>query len=171
MSINNIHLVPQQMAQFYRRGLVIIPEKTMESPSLNVAPPVKILGNFSRKILILVRYPNEVHLPEEQLNFLTNILQACKLSLDEVGILNIAQHTGLTYTRIMSELSPACQLWLGITSPAIEAPFRLEELELQTIDQIQFISSPPLEAMNQQSDTAKSIKGRLWLNLKIMFQL
>ena len=171
MSINNIHLAPQQMAQFYRRGLVIIPEKTTETPSLNQVPPVKILGNFSRKILIIVRYPSEVHLPEEQLNFLTNILQACKLSLDEVGILNIAQHAGLTYSRIVSELAPSCQIWLGITSPALEAPFRLEELELETINHTLFISSPPLEAMTQQSDAAKAIKGRLWLNLKKMFQL
>ena len=51
------------------------------SQELNNTESWKSLGNNQKNILIVVNYGNAVHLPDEELSFLTSMLAACKLSL------------------------------------------------------------------------------------------
>ena len=44
-------------------------------------PPYKILGNHNRKITILVNAPGSPFLPDNQLSFLTKILEACRMNV------------------------------------------------------------------------------------------
>lgn len=133
--------------------------------------PVKYLGNFSKKILLLVNYPGLANLPDEQLSFLTTILNACKLSVNDVGILNMAQHPGITFERLQEELNPVCFILFGLQTTDIKAPLRIPDFQVQPLGNISLLSSPALDKMNVPGEEGKQLKGQLWLSLKKIFNI
>ncbi len=52
----------------------------------------------------MVNYDNAVHLPDEELNFLTNMLAACKLSLGDVAIVNKYNYKETSYKDFLQNL-------------------------------------------------------------------
>jgi len=53
--------------------------------------PIKYLGDHLKKIIVLVHDNNAVHLNETDLGLLSSILNACKLTLADIALINIAQ--------------------------------------------------------------------------------
>src|SRR5690242_1891444 len=100
MGLNDIELSPAILAAMYKSLLVesepdelkqFEPPKNPAPPAPSVeqsAPTWKQLGNNQKQILIVVRYEDSPILPDTALNLLTNMLNACKLSLDDVAIVN-----------------------------------------------------------------------------------
>ena len=86
MNLNNISLTPQQVADLYTNVLI-------ESESIAVPEKENIafLGNNKKNIVVLVNYTDVPFLPDEQLNFLMNILGACHLTLADVAIVKIGR--------------------------------------------------------------------------------
>src|SRR4051812_39183868 len=104
MSLNNIQLNPSLLADMYRTSLVET-NQNLRSNEKKYAPAAietvakdtkavrwKYLGEYKKNILIIVRYDGLPYLPDQQLNFLTSVLGACKLNLADVAIFNTA-HT------------------------------------------------------------------------------
>src|SRR5258708_28485044 len=73
---------------------------------LETTTPYKVLGNHGRKVTILVNAPGSPLLPDNQLNFLTKILEACLLNIGHVPIPN---HTSasLTIPALRTHLQPS----------------------------------------------------------------
>src|SRR5688500_6616375 len=69
-----------------------VPEKIIEVPPVKAAEPAayKILGNNKKQITVVVNCPNDVFVPEADLQFLTKMLGACKLNMADVAIVNHA---------------------------------------------------------------------------------
>ena len=109
MSLNNIQLNPSLLADMYRTSLVetkenVRPEeKKHKSAAIETdakdtkAASWKYLGEYKKNILIIVRYKGVPYLPDEQLNFLTSVLSACKLNLGEVAVFNTANAPSALY--------------------------------------------------------------------------
>src|ERR1051325_8994896 len=96
MSLNNISLVPFVVGSLYSTVLVETgtDEVIVKSPA---AEPVqeskwKSLGNNRQQVLIVVNHTDRVHLPDEELGFLTTIVSACKMDLGDVAIVNTNNH-------------------------------------------------------------------------------
>ena len=103
MGLNDLNLSPNILAALYPSSLVNM-DKTDAVPQPQPIQPTaaeltaepksikamdwKYLGNNQKNILIVVNYDNAVHLPDEELNFLTNMLTACKLNLGDVPVLD-----------------------------------------------------------------------------------
>src|SRR5581483_7571973 len=98
MGLNKIDLPGIVIAELYKNDLLeeLSSEKGDKEKGLKYrresvgSPSVPHLGKNLKHITILVHYPSDVYLPEEQLNFLSNILKACGLNIGDIAIVNTA---------------------------------------------------------------------------------
>lgn len=197
MSINNIDFSARQLAGLYTKNLVILekgdgvlkkrdqiiepnlsPAGTISGPLNKTAKAepgrsslttIPHLGGFNKKVLIIAEYQQESIIPADALQFLTSILTACKLGLEDVAIYNLHQQPDLQYDQIMETLQPKVVLLLGVDFLAIDAPFKIPEFQVMKYNHAQFVTAPTLEAMNKPTDDAKVLKSKLWANLKNIF--
>ena len=94
MSLNNIQLPGFLIEEWYSDKLIVSPAATSTLPAKGTRSPApfKSLGNNRRHITILVHAPGSPFLPDNQLAFLTKILEACRMTLADVAIVNNAAH-------------------------------------------------------------------------------
>lgn len=133
--------------------------------------PEKIfLGDNKKNITILVKENNAVYLNDESLNFLSNILGACKLNLGDVAIVN-HQTEPMLYPLLKEQLSPNFLLLFDVSPTEINLPFTIPFYQVQAYNNCSFLTAPSLQNMLGTSQEAKLEKSKLWLSLKKMFGL
>lgn len=177
MSLNNIQLNPSLLADMYRTSLVeanenLRPEEQTYAPAAieTVAKDTnavswKYLGEFKKNILIVVRYNGVPYLPDEQLNFLTSVLSACKLNLADVAIFNTANAPSALYKELQEKFKSNFTILLGLTPEEFEMPLSFPEFQVQSFNNCTFLYAPVLEVL----ETDKVLKSKLWVCLKKMF--
>lgn len=170
MSLNNIKLPGIVIAELYKNDLLETPGKgdqetiTVEKDKTT---PVQYLGKNKKNITILVHYPSDVYLPEEQLTFLSNILQACGLSIGDIAIVNTAMRT-TDVTTILTELETS-KLLVFRNIPLLNIPG--EPFTITKTGNVAILTAPTLETMNSNSEESKLFKTKLWICLKQLFNL
>ncbi len=173
------------LADLYRNSLVVpdgtalrehtlpkdIKSSTSQVPALE-KPSRKqwYLGDNGKQIVIIVNDPDAVFLNDESLQFLSNILAACKLNLGDVAIVNTCQEPFL-FSFIKEKLSPRYVLVFQVSLQQLQLPFTVPYYQVQQFDQCQFLTAPSLQTMLGNDADAKLKKSRLWLSLKKMFNL
>ncbi len=166
MSLDNIQLPPILLEQLFNKSLVAIEIKQMVKAAASFKP-VNILGENKKAILILVNYNESVFLPEDELKFLIGILSACKLTLEDAGIVNIAKSKQLNYQIIEKEISCINLLMFGVLPKAIELPLDFPYYQLQNYNNHTYLSAPSLTELMKD----KIEKGKLWTSLKQLFSI
>jgi len=134
------------------------------------AAPYKTLGNHRRKITILVNAPGSPFLPDNQLSFLTKILEACRLNMGDVAIVNHAS-APVNITDLRAQLQPSVILLFGLEPTTIRLPINFPVFKLQPYDQCTYLSAPGLDLLVKTSDESKLLKSKLWLCLKSLFEV
>ena len=176
MPLNNIHLTPGLLSGMFKNTLVEIDEihergkKISDSPVDNketeaVAGGWKYLGDYKKNILLVVHYPTTIHLPDEQLNFITSFLAPCKLSLGDVAILNIANSPSGLYKDVQGHFNSKVTVLFGLTPAAFSMPVNFPEFQVQAINNCTFLNTPSLEEL----ETDKVLKSKLWVCLRRIF--
>ena len=168
MSLNNIQLSAGAIQDLYKRALVLsadAQEKKVEIPSSTIS--FNTLGNNQQKILILVDNDETLYLPDEQLNFLMGILTACKLTMQDVAILNIQKNKDVSYTNLATALKAFIVLLFGVETSKIALPLQFPFYQIQAYNNQTYLSAPSLTVL--QNDKAE--KTKLWLCLKQLFSL
>jgi len=190
MPLNNIQLHPFLLADLYRNSLIETGEvSNAQETDLNdpvqektvvkkidslirdpMAPDSyenrwKYLGDYKKNILFIVRYTNATYLPDEQLNFLTSILGACKLSLGDIAILNLATLPAGVYKTISEQFKSRVTVLFGITPTDFAMPVNFPEFQVQALNNCTFLHTPVLE----QLETDKVLKSKLWVCLRRIF--
>lgn len=125
------------------------------------------LGGNSKNILIVINYNDVVYLPDEELEFLTSILKACKLSLDNVAIVNINNNPGEGYKEYAKEYRSKVVLLFGVDPVSFDLPVSFPEFQVQSFNNNTFLYSPTL----QECRTNKLLKSKLWVCLQRIFGL
>lgn len=166
MSLDNIQLPPTAIKGLFRKSLVDLKtgkpvEKKTPSASLN------ILGKNNKGILVVVNNRDAAFLEDEELNFLLGILSACKLNMDDAGILNISKHTGVDYKKISAELNADIILLFGVPANDIQLPLSFPDYQIQRYNNQTYLSAPLLSSL--QHDKAE--KTKLWNCLKQIFSI
>ncbi len=161
------------IADLYRNNLVILEDevKKQAKPEKKLIPTAErqwYLGNNDKKIIILVNEKEAVYLPDASLQFLSSILNACKLNLGDVAIVNF-QNDPVSYQFLKEQLLPKHVLLFGITAKKLLLPFMIPDYQVQKHDNCSFLQAPALETMQGDSQDAKLEKSKLWLSLKKMF--
>ena len=152
---------------------VITSPPVIPSPAKAPAPPAtgyKFLGNNRRKITILVQSPNTAFLPDDQLTFLTKILEACQMNIGDVAIVNHA-HTPVVITELRQQLQSSIILLFGVDPIAIRLPIRFPVFKTQAYDSCTYLSAPALEELVPATHEGKLLKSKLWVCLKTLFNV
>ncbi len=159
MSLNNISLPARLIADLYPSSLI---EKV--SPA-DIPEAIKFLGNNKKNILVLVSKGNIAFIEDHELNFLSSILGACKLSLADVAIVNLNSLNFLDYRTIINQLQSKTVVMFDVASEAIDLPFNFPYFQLQQFDQCTYLCAPGLKTIA----TDKTLKTQLWGCLKNLF--
>ena|GEM_PF-155040 len=137
----------------------------------NTAPAVyKYLGNNRRHITIVVQSPGIAFLPDDQLNFLGKMLEACKMNMGDVAIVNHATHP-TQIAALKQQLQPAFLLLFGLGPVDIKLPMNFPVFTIHNYDQCTYLSSPSLDQLLLPGDEGKLLKSRLWVSLKNLFEI
>jgi hypothetical protein len=131
-------------------------------------PPYKILGNNKKQITVVVNCPNDVFVPEADLQFLTKMLGACKLNMADVAIVNHAV-AAVHIDRLKVQLQPKFLLLFGVEPDQIHLPINFPSFKEQPYAGTTYVFTPGLEKLNLETDEAKLLKRKLWDCLKRMF--
>ncbi|MEJ7768620.1 MAG: hypothetical protein WKF89_12460 [Chitinophagaceae bacterium] len=176
MSFSNIRLPDEMIAAIYGSSLVLVPSTRHESRvedipvKISDPPTLSYLGNNEKNTAILVYYPQEVYLPDEQLDFLSVILKACKLNVEDIAIVNTA-HSTEKITDLVITLKLKTVLIFGEEATKMVGHQGLMKFVLQSTDGVSFICSPALEDLNIENPEGKLHKRKLWDCLKQLFNV
>lgn len=180
MGLNDLHLSPNVLAALYPSSL-INPGKThvisqpqlikpiaaeiIKEPETIIETNWKYLGNNQKNILIIVNYDNAVHLPDEELGFLTNMLAACKLSLGDAAIVNRNNYKETGYKDFLGEFKSKIVFLFGVEPVAFGLPVSFPYFQVQLVANCTFLYTPALE--DQRKDAL--LKSKLWVSLRNIF--
>ena len=131
MGINHIRLSSELIAALYPESLVEgnTPEPAKENvriskPVADKSPAYHFLGENNRSICFLANYPEGDFLPDDQLEFLKKMLAACKLSLNDIALLNIAR-SAFNLADLKSTIASANNISLGNTTRICRTEIRI----------------------------------------------
>jgi len=159
MSLNDIQLKPSLLADLYKNSLVETTTTTV--PEIK---QIKYLGNNQKKIIVVVSHPDVPFLPDDELNFLTSILAACKLSIADIAIINNT-HIEQTELQKMIDSEGKNVLLFGVEPLSIGLPINFPVFQLQPFNNRTYLHAPVLT----QIESDKGLKARLWSALKVLF--
>lgn len=172
MSLNSIKFEPTDIAVLYKNSLVEIDaiQPVLSQINTNVGPVAtgwKYLGENKKKTLVIVRNANAVHIPDKQLSFLTKLLAACNLTLADVAVLNFQDHNSSEFNKILNFFRPKVVLLFDVEPGEFGLPMIFPQFQIQGYKDTMFVSSPSLDVIEPD----KSLKGKLWVCLKKIFNL
>lgn len=166
MSLDDIQLVPSLAAGLYKKTLVAIDNHQSETEAPKKGS-FAVLGSNGQRVCILVNEENFPFLSDENLQFLTGILAACKLGMADVALVNAAKTAGLNYPLLNDELKPSVILFFGTDPAAAGLPLQFPHYQLQKYNSQTFLSAPSLKTLAED----KEEKKKLWLSLKTLFNV
>jgi len=161
MSLNDIALHPHLLGVLYENSL--ISSTATDVPQKKTA---LFLGNNDKDILIVVRHEGLTFLPDGELQFLTSILSACKLSLADIAIMNLSS-SGIAGVNEQIKSAASTVLLFGITPEEVDLPIRFPPFRVQSFDNRSFLHAPSLGMIESE----KGLKMQLWNNLKTLFNI
>ena len=159
MSLNNISLPPQLLADLYQHVLV-----QGTATAMPVKESIPFLGKNGKNILIVVNKKEAVYLPDTELGFLTTVLSACNLDLSHVAIVNWHHLKEKTSSVLLEQFSPKQVLLLDVTTEEFSFPAATKYL-IQKTGNIDFVVAPSLPAIEKSKEEKKG----LWAALKQLF--
>ncbi len=165
MSLNNIKLPGFIIQDLFQKNLVDISSVNTVKTAVS-KPAISFSGSNNQQIIILVENPDEEFISAEQQIFLNGILNACKLTMSDVALINLTATT-LHYQTIIKEFSPKIFLLFGVSPAAIQLPFVIPEFQKQMHNNIFYLSAPSLTELQNN----KELKRKLWDLLKQLFSL
>ncbi|MFT3910607.1 MAG: hypothetical protein QM737_14370 [Ferruginibacter sp.] len=167
MSLDNFQLPPFLAGELYRNSLVDLDSKQLKNKSLKGADNLLYLGSNKKNILLIVNEENAVYLPEDDLNFLIDILTACKLSLADTALINCHKNPGISYKTLQKHFKPETIICLDIDLASLEFPLEFPNYQVQQYNNQSYLAAPSLKKL--ASD--KQEKIQLWNCLKKIFSI
>ena len=161
MSLKNIQLPPIVISNLYNYYLV---DNTYKKKTEKAKRDNLFLGGNDKNILLIVNNVEVPFLTDKQLDFLSDILSACKLNLEDVGIINlntVAEKEKVKFLKASKIIA------FGIKASAIGLPFSIPEFQVQLFNNLTYLFAPELNIMQKETD----LKRKLWVSLKEVFSI
>ncbi len=165
-------LYPTVIVVDRRQETVDSRQETVDKRQEEKSPPASLrwLGENNSAVTLVVNYTNETFMPDAQLQFLTKILEACKLNLGDVALVNAAK-SGVSSAAIKEQLRPAKLILFGVDADQIGLPIRFPEFKLQAYDGTTYLQLPAADKMNGTDAESKLLKSKSWVCLKSLFNV
>lgn len=146
-------------------------EERPEPVEEKVNKPAKwYLGNYEKKFVVLVNDESNVYVSDENLQFLTGVLNACKMNLAQIALINLHNHP-INFQQLKQDLQPEFIVAFGINALQMELPFSMPDYQVQQYSNCSVLTAPALRELNQTTAAAKAEKAKLWNCLKKMLNL
>ena len=145
--------------------------KEVELPKVKkTVGPLKHLGDHHKQILVIVNDPNSVYLNEADFILLTSILNACRLTIADIALVNIGnQETSLH--QILETLPSKIIMCFDVESTHLKIKLPNTLYKVNTLGESSLFFSKALSSMQGTGQDAKKEKSSLWLFLKKLFEL
>lgn len=163
MSLDNIQLTDVVVRDLFKNSLVDL--KTDKPAESAAETTLAYLGENHRKVTILVADAQALYLGDEALQFLIGILNACKLSMADVALLNVERYPSVTYTNINAELGAEKVLLFGVPAARLQLPLQFPDYQVQSYNKQVYLSAPSLDKLEKDIEEKK----KLWTCLKSIF--
>ncbi|MEN9696921.1 MAG: hypothetical protein RLZ56_342 [Bacteroidota bacterium] len=134
------------------------------------AEPLKYLGEHLKGIVVLVHDVNAVHLNETDLGLLSSILNACKLNLADIALVNTATQP-LSLHEILTTLPSQLVLAFDLSSAQLKLKLPTSLYKPLVLGETHILFSNSLQSMQGADQNAKIEKSKLWNALKLLFKL
>jgi hypothetical protein len=172
--LNHIKLPASVVAELYQSSLIDSGESPVNQAMADISdyePTArsvwKSLGENRKNVLIIVSYPDAVHLPDNDLVFLTGILSACKLSMADVAVVNLNNHPEASYKELVAFFKSKIVLLFALEPALFGLPMSFPHFQIQPFAGNSFLFSPSLIELEND----KVLKSKLWVCLKRLFNL
>ena len=173
-----MQLPPGMLVSLYSNQLVLDQDSSPEQQAIKPPPTIKdaptdgtrdwkFLGNNNKHILVMVDYKDAVHLPDDELAFLTKMLAACKLDLGDIALINFNNYRDAIATEFLARFKSKTILLFGIEPSAFGLPVNFPAYQVQQLASATYVHTPALE--ERQKD--ELFKSKLWICLKKIFHL
>jgi hypothetical protein len=164
MSLKAVNIDPFLLAGIYPQPLIAGTGNTPGDPKTD-SQPTLCLGNNRQKILLLIHNETTAYLPEPEFNLLSNLLSACRLSLDDVALVNMARLPATDIYPLMQQFTPHKTILFGKALAPLSA--KSQKNSPWEEGTCQFLHTDSLEDMNNN----KQLKVPFWNALKVFFNL
>lgn len=168
MSLNDIQLSPIVTSALYKNSLVVISDD-QKREAVNERL-YKFLGGNKKNIVLIAQSSDVVFVSEEQLAFITKLLGACKINLEDAAIINNA-HSKVISSELKKQLSPKTLIFFGVEPTTIKLPIHFPMFKMQEFDGCTYLYVPSLEELNHDNNESRLLKSKLWVCLKNLFEL
>ncbi|MBS1932535.1 MAG: hypothetical protein JST96_00950, partial [Bacteroidetes bacterium] len=128
MSINKIELPGFIISDLFKNTLIAETEITKHAATENMS--YKSLGSNNKKITVIVNEPGVAFLQEPHLNFISKILEACKMNIADVAIVN-HNTKPIIIGELKKQLSPSFIILFGIIPTEIKLPINFPQFKPQ----------------------------------------
>ncbi|MBS1921112.1 MAG: hypothetical protein JST17_12745 [Bacteroidetes bacterium] len=168
MNINHIKLNVSLLTDLYTNTLIEAKD-TVESQlsKKKLESSWKYVGENEKNILMLVSYPEQDELSNEQFSFLKSLLSACKISLSDVVVMNLSQNTTTDYKSLKENFKSQTIFLFGIEPSILGMPLNFPQFQVQSFDHCTFLYSPTLDELEKD----KVLKSKIWVCLRRIFSI
>ena len=163
MSLDNLQLSYETCAILFSRNLI---DDAKTKPKANFREKTEIvsLGENKRQVLFIVNDPAHKFLPDDEMELLTKLVSACKLSIADIALVNFCSNKS-TYHEYIEQFQPQKILIFGVKNAELELPFDIPYFQVQQFQQQFYLSAPPLKEFLNNT----ALKKELWTRLQKLF--
>ena len=172
MPLNDLELSPSLVADLYKNSLIeisdIVPpihSKEIKTNNEPAATGWKFLGSNRKNILILVDYVETTNLPDQQFDFLINMLAACKIGIADVAIVNVKNNPEASYKDLIDHFKSKIIFLYGVEPLYLQLPISFPHFQVQSFVGNTFLYTPSLDELEKD----KVLKSKLWVCLRRIF--
>jgi hypothetical protein len=154
----------------------VVPAVTVQAtiPSVTaVHEPVEVAwytGDNKKHVTIIINQDNRAVISTEWSTFLTSVLSACKLTLNDVVIVNTHKKT-INYSQIITQFKSQYLIVFDVAPSLIGIPAAIPNYDIRVNDNCSFVFSESIALMLNNTADAKQVKMRLWTSLKKFFNV
>ncbi len=172
MTLDNIQLPPFIVARLFKDSLVVLNTEQSKTiaPSGTVTTgeqqPITSLGQNGQRILILVHDTDALYLQDSRLDFLLGILSACRLTMADVSLVNMANNNA-TWLQLTATFQSEKIFLFGVDPSVIAMPISFPWYQVQRYNNQVYLNAPTLSELEND----RMEKSKLWTCLKQIFGL
>ena len=176
MSLKDFQIPVSILADLYKNTLIesrtnqAAPVKQQAKKESKKDESIRFLGGNEKKIAIVVKEEGQSYLKDDDLLWLQKMLQACKLTLGDVAIVNLhpVNHSAAF---IKDNLHTKKMILLGTTPEMLEMPLNFPQFKPQEHAGCIYLCAPGPAELNNQSEDGKLLKTKLWVSLQKIFEV
>ena len=175
MSLQNLKIPLSLISELYGNYLIEPGDNTrikadsFEQPTKKLQESIPFLGGNAKQIIIIVEEASQPYMQDEDLSWLQKMLQACKLTLGDVAIVNIHPEK-YPIANIRKQLPAKKLILLGPSPSQLQLPLNFPQFKLQEYDGCVFLYAPSPVVLNQETKEGKLLKSKLWVSLQKLFE-